>query len=395
MSIRQMPTLSPRQRASGRYSSAIAKSSQTLRGRGDSLAAMLRSRPPRNAHAARRPGLRRARGRPVGTAERDRDLRVPHARPRRGQRRVRGAAQPLGRTCRDLRLAASGLRPGHSGQRLQPRDGGERCLPAGGRLLPVRERRRRGYSGTVEPDQTYGIGITDFAASNFAGIRIVDPSDAVRDGVGSPQSPCREGTGFSTPDPTATTPSSASAEPPTRTTTPPTSRDRSPATPRTAAATPRRCPRSPACASTTSRGASTCRLTAARSRWRCRAWSRRGASTASTSRTPSPTLTTGPPRASSSSPVAPRPQPRPWARRSRERPRDGVPRGLHPHVHPARLPRRELRGLRLREPLDHRDRPGHRRSGRHGRDHAHRRRRGRPRASHDRDRQRHAGSAGG
>jgi hypothetical protein len=55
------------------------------------------------------------------------------------------------------------------------------------------------YSGTVEPNQTYGTGITDFAASNFAGIRIVDTSGTVADGVGSPQSPCREGTGFVTP----------------------------------------------------------------------------------------------------------------------------------------------------------------------------------------------------
>jgi predicted extracellular nuclease len=56
-----------------------------------------------------------------------------------------------------------------------------------------------GYSGTVEPDQTYGTGITDFAAANFAGIRIVDTTNTVRDGVGSPNSPCREGTGLLTP----------------------------------------------------------------------------------------------------------------------------------------------------------------------------------------------------
>jgi uncharacterized protein len=56
-----------------------------------------------------------------------------------------------------------------------------------------------GYSGTVAPDQTYGTGITDFAAANFAGIRIVDAADAVIDGVGSPQSPCREGEGILTP----------------------------------------------------------------------------------------------------------------------------------------------------------------------------------------------------
>ena len=56
-----------------------------------------------------------------------------------------------------------------------------------------------GYSGTVTPDQTYGTGITDFAATNnFAGIRLVVGTTVV-DGVGSPNSPCREGTGFTTP----------------------------------------------------------------------------------------------------------------------------------------------------------------------------------------------------
>jgi hypothetical protein len=55
-----------------------------------------------------------------------------------------------------------------------------------------------GYSGSVTPDQTYGTGITDFAAANFAGIRLVAGSTVV-DGVGSPNSPCREGTGFTTP----------------------------------------------------------------------------------------------------------------------------------------------------------------------------------------------------
>jgi predicted extracellular nuclease len=55
-----------------------------------------------------------------------------------------------------------------------------------------------GYSGAVAPDQTYGTGITDFAASNFAGIRLVNGATVI-DGVGSPQSPCREGTGFTTP----------------------------------------------------------------------------------------------------------------------------------------------------------------------------------------------------
>jgi predicted extracellular nuclease len=56
-----------------------------------------------------------------------------------------------------------------------------------------------GYSGAAEPDATYGTGFTDFAATNFAGIRILDATNTVRDGVGSPNSPCREGTGLLTP----------------------------------------------------------------------------------------------------------------------------------------------------------------------------------------------------
>jgi predicted extracellular nuclease len=56
-----------------------------------------------------------------------------------------------------------------------------------------------GYSGSVEPDETYGTGITDFAAGNQSGILIVDDEGVIRDGVGSPASPCREGTGFTTP----------------------------------------------------------------------------------------------------------------------------------------------------------------------------------------------------
>ena len=57
-----------------------------------------------------------------------------------------------------------------------------------------------GYSGATEPDRTYGTGFTDFAATNnFAGIRIVNLGGTVIDGVGSPNSPCREGTGITTP----------------------------------------------------------------------------------------------------------------------------------------------------------------------------------------------------
>jgi predicted extracellular nuclease len=71
-------------------------------------------------------------------------------------------------------------------------------LPAGGSYLFANDA-AGGYSGTVEPDATYGTGITDFAATNFPGIRIVDTNNIVRDGVGSPNSPCREGIGILTP----------------------------------------------------------------------------------------------------------------------------------------------------------------------------------------------------
>ena len=56
-----------------------------------------------------------------------------------------------------------------------------------------------GYSGSVPGDLGYGTGVTDFSASNFAGIQLLDVSNAKQDGVGSPLSPCREGTGIVTP----------------------------------------------------------------------------------------------------------------------------------------------------------------------------------------------------
>jgi predicted extracellular nuclease len=56
-----------------------------------------------------------------------------------------------------------------------------------------------GYSGSVPGDATYATGFTDFATSNFAGIQILDAANVRQDGVGSNQSPCREGTGFNTP----------------------------------------------------------------------------------------------------------------------------------------------------------------------------------------------------
>jgi predicted extracellular nuclease len=56
-----------------------------------------------------------------------------------------------------------------------------------------------GYSLGVTGDQTYATGFTDFGTTNFAGVRIIDSSGVVRDGVGAPLSPCREGNGITTP----------------------------------------------------------------------------------------------------------------------------------------------------------------------------------------------------
>ncbi|MGI8910052.1 MAG: lamin tail domain-containing protein [Rubrobacteraceae bacterium] len=56
-----------------------------------------------------------------------------------------------------------------------------------------------GYSGSVPGDRTYSTGFTDFQTSNASGARIVDASGAVIDGAGSPNSPCREGAGITTP----------------------------------------------------------------------------------------------------------------------------------------------------------------------------------------------------
>jgi hypothetical protein len=56
-----------------------------------------------------------------------------------------------------------------------------------------------GYSGSVAPDATYGTGITDFGTGNQAGIQFTTPANDPLDSVGSPSSPCREGTGFTTP----------------------------------------------------------------------------------------------------------------------------------------------------------------------------------------------------
>lgn len=56
-----------------------------------------------------------------------------------------------------------------------------------------------GYSGDVPGDATYGTGFSDFEDDNASGLRIVDSGGAVIDGAGSPNSPCAEGGGLTTP----------------------------------------------------------------------------------------------------------------------------------------------------------------------------------------------------
>ena len=56
-----------------------------------------------------------------------------------------------------------------------------------------------GYTA-VAPDVSWGsTGISDFGATSFAGIQLLDAGSAKHDGVGAPSSPCREGTGITTP----------------------------------------------------------------------------------------------------------------------------------------------------------------------------------------------------
>lgn len=64
-------------------------------------------------------------------------------------------------------------------------------LPAGGRYLFANSS-ASGYSGTATPDRTYTTG---FSPSEQSGVRIVTADATVVDGLGSPISPCREGTG--------------------------------------------------------------------------------------------------------------------------------------------------------------------------------------------------------
>jgi hypothetical protein len=56
-----------------------------------------------------------------------------------------------------------------------------------------------GYSGSVIGDATYTTGIADFAPTGYSGMQLLDAANVRQDGVGSPLSPCREGTGLVTP----------------------------------------------------------------------------------------------------------------------------------------------------------------------------------------------------
>ena len=55
------------------------------------------------------------------------------------------------------------------------------------------------YLFTNTASAAYATGFTDFAGNNFSGIQLLDAANVRQDGVGSAQSPCREGTGFNTP----------------------------------------------------------------------------------------------------------------------------------------------------------------------------------------------------
>lgn len=75
-------------------------------------------------------------------------------------------------------------------------------LQAGQSYLFTNSDTAAGYSGSVAGNSTYGTGFTDFGTTNFAGIRLADATGttgATVDQVGAPQSPCREGTGITTP----------------------------------------------------------------------------------------------------------------------------------------------------------------------------------------------------
>jgi predicted extracellular nuclease len=71
-------------------------------------------------------------------------------------------------------------------------------LPSGGHYLFTNSG-SGGYSGAVAGDRTYTTGFSDATSTSQSGARIVDGSGTVIDGVGSPLSPCREGSGLTTP----------------------------------------------------------------------------------------------------------------------------------------------------------------------------------------------------
>ena len=141
----------------------------------------------------------------------------------------------------DRGLGAAGLRRTASGNPST-----RATVPAGVTLAPgqaylfANTQRSRAYSGAVRADQTLRDRLHRLRRDATASPASASSNrhGTVIDGVGSPQSPCREGTGHHDAGArTATTPSSAPAAPPTPTTTRPTSKARSRATRRTASRT--------------------------------------------------------------------------------------------------------------------------------------------------------------
>ena len=156
----------------------------------------------RRARGEPRIGRLRARGAAAGAgsgvAERRGDLRVPLPRARGGndefvelQNSSRSDADVSG-----YRLQGCASSSGAASDRATIRDG--TVLKPGQHYLFTNSS-SGGYSGTVTGDRTYSTGFTDLQASNQSGARLLSASGATIDGVGSPVSPCREGTGLATP----------------------------------------------------------------------------------------------------------------------------------------------------------------------------------------------------
>ena len=137
--------------------------------------------------------------------------------------------------------------------------------------------------------------------------------------------------------------------------------------------------------------ASTSRPTATRSSPACPAWSPRAASTASTSRTRSPTATTRTSEGIFVFTGAAARRARGRRRGDGHRPRDRVPPGLHAACAP---PTSRTTSAPPTQPDDHRARPRDGHAGRHRHDRADARRPRRPRAAGHGDRRRHAGPGG-